>query len=185
MHWRAIAVLLEIYANIKNKGFYCKALKGDSSNNICINSDLTVSCTCNDNYGLGKIGDLKKESLKEIFSGERASNFRKMFSNGKLPIPNCARCRELCWTDKKKAGAYVSNYNLPKKGIRIENTVNCNLNCLSCNREGIYSYRSEKTMALKDIKRVSSFIREYEIRKVRFTNLGEPFFQTISKKSSK
>jgi len=37
--------------------YYCKALSGLSSYNICINCDLTVSCNCQDYDGSGQIGE--------------------------------------------------------------------------------------------------------------------------------
>jgi MoaA/NifB/PqqE/SkfB family radical SAM enzyme len=168
--------LIEIYAKITNKRFYCNALKGDSNYNITINSDLTVSCNCNDDYGLGKIGDLNEQSLEEIFSGDKADSFRNTLARGKLPIFNCGRCSDLRWTNKKISKSFIKDYCLPKKGIMIENTINCNLNCLSCDREKIYSFRTKRRMSLDDIKMISKCIKNNNIKYIYYFNLGEPFF---------
>lgn len=176
IRWKVISLLIEIYVKLIKKRFYCRALKGDSCYNICINSDLTVSCNCNDNNGLGKIGNLRKQTLEQIFSGKKAKYFRESLAKGKLPIPNCTRCSDLLLIDKKIAKNFAANYTLPKKGIMIENTVNCNLNCLSCCREKILSLRDKRSMSLEDIKLISSIIKKNKIESISYFGLGEPFF---------
>ncbi len=172
---------LELYAKITNKRFFCRVLRDDSLYNTVINSDLTVSCNCNDDYGLGRIGDFKNQSLEEIFLGEKANKFRKSLAKGKLPIINCAVCSDLCFTNKKEAERYMDHLSIPK-GIMIENTVNCNLNCLSCNREKIYSLRSKRNMSLEDMKKISLEIKKRKIKQISYFNLGEPFLSKDIKK---
>lgn len=178
---KIIEILFELYSKITNQGFFCRALKGDSSYNICINSDLSVSCNCNDKFGSGKIGCLKKQDFKEIFSGIKATQFRRMLAKGKLPTVNCIFCPDLFLINKNLAGKYTDNFNVPK-GIMIENTINCNLNCLSCNREQICSLRNKKSMSLKDIKKISLLIKKNNIKEISYFNLGEPFFSKKIKK---
>ena len=178
---KIITLLFELYARVIKKRFFCRALKGDSPYNIAINSDLTVSCTCNDNYGLGKIGDLKNQSLGQIFAGEKAAGFRRSLAKGKLPIANCVVCTGLCLIGKKEAQRYLEDFG-PPSSIMIENTVNCNLNCLSCHREKIYSFRSKRTMSLEDIKKVSLQVKQGRIKRISYFNLGEPFLSKEIKK---
>ena len=52
-------------------------LHGESDYNITINSDLTVSCNCQDYNGSGHLGDLKKDSFEKVFFGPVAKNFRE------------------------------------------------------------------------------------------------------------
>lgn len=67
---------LVIEARLRRRAFFCNALAGNSQTNIAINSDLTVSCACHDADGSAHVGDLKRESLAEIFAGETAGRFR-------------------------------------------------------------------------------------------------------------
>jgi hypothetical protein len=49
-----------------------------------INSDLTVSCNCQDYDGSGHLGDLRKNSFEEIFFGPVAQKFRDDLAKGKF-----------------------------------------------------------------------------------------------------
>src|SRR5271169_5995808 len=60
---------LEWSARLKGQRFYCRSLGGESEYNMTINCDLTVSCNCQDYNGSGHIGDLNKNSFKEVFFG--------------------------------------------------------------------------------------------------------------------
>jgi len=176
-----LARLKEIRAWSSRKRFYCKALKGDSDYSVCINSDMNVSCNCNDAYGLGKIGNIDRESLEEIFRGKKAESFRRKLTNGKLPIPNCAVCDELSCVDKKRAEEYSAFFNLPLKGIMVENTIKCNLNCLSCSRRMIAGQRKKMALSLKDVEKIARLVNKYGIKKICYFNLGEPFFSDTIK----
>jgi len=169
-----LAKYFTFYAKLLGKRFYCGALKGDSTYNICVNSDLTISCNCRDKYGFGKIGNIKSQVLSDIFSGEKANSFRKSLANGYFPILNCVGCSDLCWIDKKDADKYINDYKLPQ-GIMVENTVNCNLSCLSCDREQIYKNREKRSMSIDDIEHISKCIKQNDIKIISYFNFGEPF----------
>ena len=66
---------LELKAKATGRGYYCAALHGESEYNITINSDLTVSCNCQDYEGIGNIGDLHKNSFEEVLAGPWPSGF--------------------------------------------------------------------------------------------------------------
>src|SRR5258706_10871608 len=82
----------ELRAKISGRGYYCTVLAGDDDYNLTINSDLTVSCNCQDTDGSGHIGDLRKNTFEEIFFVPTAQHFRDELAKGKVPIPTCARC---------------------------------------------------------------------------------------------
>src|SRR5262245_49028401 len=86
---------LEWSARLRGQRFYCSALAGESEYNITVNCDLTVSCNCQDYNGSGHMGDLNKNSFKEIFFGPKAQHLRTELAKGKLPIMTCARCGDL------------------------------------------------------------------------------------------
>jgi len=160
---------------LKGEAFYCNALSGRSDYNICINSDMTVSCNCVDIDGSGHIGDLSVNTLEEIFQGETASRFRKLLSQGIIPIGRCLTCRELIKSPRAEAKAFVTNYTTPKRGIMVENTVQCNLKCINCQRAAILKTRKKLKMSLADIEKVAQSIKSSNIAVISFFNLGEPF----------
>jgi uncharacterized Fe-S cluster-containing radical SAM superfamily protein len=159
----------------RGEAFYCNALRGRSDYNICINSDMTVSCNCLDLDGSGHIGDLRVNTLEEIFAGPTAAAFRKSLSRGMIPIRRCLTCRELTKTSRAEARIFLSDYAPPTRGIMVENTVLCNLKCLNCNRKMIMKTRKRHKMSLPDMEKIAQEIKGNNIAVINFFNLGEPF----------
>lgn len=152
---------------------YCRALAGESDYNICINSDLTVSCNCHDYDGRAHIGDLNESTLEEIFAGPLVARYQEALSKGRLPLGDCARCPELSalpgGRTKPVAGA------VPRLGVMIENTARCNLKCPGCQREQLLNIRSRTSMALHDLERVVDMLAASGVGQICYFNLGEPF----------
>ena len=85
----------ETKARLTGQAFYCEALHGESDYNITVNSDLTVSCNCQDYDGSGHLGDLKKDSFDKVFFGPVATDFRENSPAAKFPsMP--ARAAAIC-----------------------------------------------------------------------------------------
>ena len=160
---------------LRGDAYYCSALSGESDYNICINSDMTVSCNCVDIDGSGHIGDLSVNTLEEIFAGPTATRFRRSLSRGMIPIRRCATCRELKKIPRAEAKAHLTGYRPPRSGIMVENTVQCNLRCINCSRREILKTRKKLKMSLSDMEKVAQEIRRNEIGLINFFNLGEPF----------
>ena len=171
---RILRKLIEFKASLSSKSFYCKALSGMSTYNICINSDLTVSCNCRDYDGTGHIGDFSSQSFSDVLSGIIAKEFRKKLAYGRLPILTCTTCNELHLIDKNNAQHFEQHYALPE-GIMLENTICCNLNCTQCARKEVTSIRKKKSLTLEEIKKVSMEIKRCNIKSLCFFSLGEPF----------
>src|SRR5882724_3653379 len=195
---RATTAWSELSARVRGQGFYCSALHGESDYNITINSDLTVSCNCQDYDGSGHIGDLKKDSFEKIFYGPVAQNFREQLARGKFPIKTCARCGELRRIAKSKIPAEFLNgsgtsaatparpaakagnsewptVRLPYRGMLLENTVNCNIDCLGCDRGSAALIRRQRQMSMEDLSRMADLVHELGLQQVFYLNLGEPF----------
>ena len=93
-NWRVSDVIrrllvwwFEIRAKISGRGYYCSTLAGQEDYNLTINSDLTVSCNCQDYEGTGHIGDLRKNTFEEIYFGPVAQKFRDELARGvKAPV---------------------------------------------------------------------------------------------------
>lgn len=171
---RLLVWYLQLKAKISGRGFYCAALHGESEYNITINSDLTVSCNCQDYDGSGHIGNLRQSSFKEIFHGSIAQRFRDDLAKGRLPIPTCARCGELRRLEKGRGAPPVQ---LPRRGLLLENTVRCNVDCTGCARGMAAELRVNRQlqMPLADMEKMSDLVRELGLQQVYFLNLGEPF----------
>ena len=163
----------QAWVRARGHGFYCNALSGRSTYNICINADMTVSCNCQDFEGEGVIGDLRQSSLAGVFSGPRASALRARLAAGELPLSICARCEDLRRAPRDVAVHFRSHYTLPKRGIMVENTAGCNLACLTCNRQRLRRSRRRRSLSLADVERVAQEIRG--IASVCYFSLGEPF----------
>ena len=143
---------LELKANITGRKYYCDALAGESEYNITVNSDLTVSCNCQDYDGSGHLGDLRKNSFEEIFFGPVAQRFQDDLAKGKIPIPTCSRCGDL---RHLKRHEQPPKPHLPHRGMLLENTVICNVDCVGCAREGAANIRVKKTMPLEELSQMA------------------------------
>src|SRR5471030_2386752 len=81
---RAKSRWLEMRAKITGQKFYCSALAGDSEYNITINSDLTVSCNCQDYDGSGHLGDLRKIPSRKFSSAPSQKNSTTIWKKEKF-----------------------------------------------------------------------------------------------------
>jgi pyruvate-formate lyase-activating enzyme len=168
-------MLVNAAHSLRGDAYFCSALSGESDYNICINSDMSVSCNCVDIDGSGHIGDLSVNTLEEIFAGPTATRFRRQLSRGMIPIRRCMTCRELRKISRAEAKSRLSAFTTPKHGIMVENTVQCNLKCVNCSRREILKTRKKLRMSLQDMEKVAQDIKRNEIRAINFFNLGEPF----------
>ena len=171
LRW-AVSRWLEIRAKITGQKYDCVALAGESEYNITVNSDLTISCNCQDYDGSGHIGDLKKNSFEEIFFGPVAQKFRDDLAKGKIPIATCARCGDL---RRMKRGETPVKPHLPYRGMLLENTVICNVDCIGCAREGAANIRTKKTMPLEELSQMADLAARLGMQRIFYLNLGEPF----------
>ncbi|MGO8763599.1 MAG: radical SAM protein [Limisphaerales bacterium] len=178
-NWRVSGVVrwlsvrwLEWRAKITGERYYCHALAGDSDYNLAINSDLTVSCNCQDYDGTGHIGDLRKNSFEEVFFGPVAQKFRDDLAAGKVPIPTCARCGDF---RRLKRGERPPKPHLPHHGMLLENTVICNVDCIGCAREGAANVRTKKVMPLAELSQMADLTARLGMERIFYLNLGEPF----------
>jgi len=167
--------VLELRVTAAGKRFYCAALSGESNYNICINSDMTVSCNCQDYDGSGHIGDLNRESLEEALASSKANLFRRSLASGKLPILVCASCSDLKFTTPLEARHHAASWQMCTQGIMVENTVVCPYRCTACYRTLILKSRRSTHMVLNDIRKVAATIRRHGIKSLQYFSLGEPF----------
>jgi len=170
---RALVFWYETRAKITGRNYYCRALVGESEYGITINSDLTVSCSCQDYDGSGHLGDLKANSFEEIFHGPVAQKFQASLLRGKVPIPTCTRCGDFCQLPAKNAAPPPTR--LPYRGMLLENTVICNVDCVGCARESAANIRRTKTMPLDELSQMADLAARLGMEQIFYLNLGEPF----------
>jgi MoaA/NifB/PqqE/SkfB family radical SAM enzyme len=170
---RSLVFWHEARAKITGRKYYCQALVGESEYGITINSDLTVSCTCQDYDGSAHLGDLKANSFEEIFHGPVAKKFQADLLKGKIPIPTCTRCGDFMRLPSKNAAPPPTR--LPYRGMLLENTVICNVDCIGCAREGAANIRRSKTMTLDELSQMADLAARLGMEQIFYLNLGEPF----------
>ena len=169
---KGLKLYLEWSARLRGQRFHCTALAGRSEYNITVNCDLTVSCNCQDYNGSGHIGDLNKNSFPEVFFGEKAQHLRSELAKGKLPILTCARCGDLQRVPKAQA---EPEPRLPYRGMLLENTVRCNIDCIGCDRQSAARIRTTAQMDLEKLSRMADLVHDLGLQQLFYLNLGEPF----------
>src|SRR5258708_6579969 len=181
-------------AKLRGQRFSCRALAGEADYNITINCDLTVSCNCQDYNGSGHIGDLNKNTFKEVFFGPVAQRFRTDLAKGKLPIMSCTRCGDLMRVPKSQVAVDKEASNrtptngtaepvlyagskprLPYRGMLLENTVRCNIDCIGCDRQSAARIRTTKQMDLDKLSQMADLVHDLGLEQLFYLNLGEPF----------
>jgi MoaA/NifB/PqqE/SkfB family radical SAM enzyme len=172
---RLMGLCLKLRAKISGRGYYCAALQGRSEYSITISSDLTVSCNCQDYEGLGRLGDLQKNTFEDVFSGPVAQRFRDELAKGKMPIPTCARCGELRRLSSRQTE--IPKVRLPHLGMLLENTVRCNVDCTGCARENAAGIRVNKQlqMPMPEMEKMADLVQRLGLKQLFYLNLGEPF----------
>jgi MoaA/NifB/PqqE/SkfB family radical SAM enzyme len=165
---------LELRARLTGQKYYCQALAGEADYDITINSDLTVSCNCQDYDGTGHLGNLRQNSFEDIFYGPVAQKFRNELAGGKIPIPTCVRCGSFRRLEKNAA---PPKPRLPYRGILLENTVRCNVDCVGCARENAANVRVNKQlqMPLAELSLMADLAARLKMERIFYLNLGEPF----------
>src|SRR3954447_10157307 len=167
-------------AKLRGQRFYCNALAGQSDYNITVNCDLTLSCSCQDYDGSGHLGDLNKNTFQEVFFGPKARRFREDLAKGKLPIDTCTRCGDLKRVPKSNVKTGDEIYagptpRLPYRGMLLENTVRCNIDCIGCDRESAARIRTNLQMDMDQLSRMADLVSELGLQQLFYLNLGEPF----------
>jgi sulfatase maturation enzyme AslB (radical SAM superfamily) len=166
--------LLQFHAKVQGSVFYCRALCGEEGHIMAITSDMNLVCNCHDKYGLGKLGNIRSTGFREILSGTQARSLRDSLGKGYLPIINCATCSSLASVKRQDLHQHLPDGLVPS-AIYVENTSNCNLNCIGCERNLIRRNRTQQNMSLADIEELSAWLKENAVNTVFYFNYGEPF----------
>lgn len=171
LYGRPIYVILKGYIKTdRSEHYICKVLAGLSSYDLSVNADMTVSCNCMLRVA-GNLGDLREQSLEEIYSSDEVVSMRKGLLNGYLPTVSCAkRCGELMQVPKSYGMYYLNNYSVPKS-IMYESASACNLKCKGCFNQ----YIERKKTTLEDTIKFADECKKEGIKYVHMFKYGEPF----------
>lgn len=154
--------------------YICKVLSGTSSYHLSVNADMTVSCNCMLRKG-GQIGNLKKQSLQEIYDSQCVSKIRTDLYSGILPTVVCInRCEMLRRVPKSFALYYQKNYTVPKS-IMFETISSCNLKCERC----FNKYIDKSMTTLYDAELFAKECKKNSIKTVCLFKYGEPFLDKL------
>ena len=64
---------------------------------------------------------------------------------------------------------------LPYRGMLLENTVRCNIDCIGCDRQSAARIRTTAQMDLAKLSRMADLVHELGLQQLFYLNLGEPF----------
>jgi pyruvate-formate lyase-activating enzyme len=64
---------------------------------------------------------------------------------------------------------------LPYRGMLLENTVRCNIDCLGCDRQSAARIRSSLQMDLGQLSKMADLTADLGLEQIFYLNLGEPF----------
>jgi radical SAM family protein/iron-sulfur cluster protein len=64
---------------------------------------------------------------------------------------------------------------LPYRGMLLENTVRCNIDCIGCDRQSAARIRTTPQMDLAKLSRMADLVHELGLQQLFYLNLGEPF----------
>ena len=64
---------------------------------------------------------------------------------------------------------------LPYRGMLLENTVRCNIDCIGCDRESAARIRTTQQMDLETLSRMADLVHDLRLQQLFYLNLGEPF----------
>jgi hypothetical protein len=64
---------------------------------------------------------------------------------------------------------------LPYRGMLLENTVRCNIDCIGCDRQSAARIRTTQQMELEKLSRMADLVHDLGLEKLFYLNLGEPF----------
>lgn len=64
---------------------------------------------------------------------------------------------------------------LPYRGMLLENTVRCNIDCLGCDRQSAARIRTSLQMDLEKLSRMADLVQNLGLQQLFYLNLGEPF----------
>jgi radical SAM protein with 4Fe4S-binding SPASM domain len=105
---------------------------------IHANGDV-APCLCNSWHTFGPVGNIRENSLEEIFNGKKMQEFRETIYDQSFKFCRKDACGKLWNLDQVKNFDHVKTPKLPTTIFFQNLDYSCNLRCPSCRLEPIYS----------------------------------------------
>ena len=105
---------------------------------IHANGDV-APCLCNAWHTYGAVGNIHKNSLEEIFNGEKMQEFRQTIYDQSFKFCRKDACGKLWHLDQVENFDHVQILRLPTTIFFQDLDLSCNLKCPSCRLKAIYS----------------------------------------------
>ncbi len=153
--------------------FYCNNIF--DGRNMILFSNVVVSCTCGDNTMECKMGNIKENSIREIWLGERYQKARQSFIKNKIPFIACINCGG--FKIIAKDGLVFNEIDFPYN-FNIETTALCNWHCQICRREQIRKDREGEMILISEkVDGILNEIISYKkfVKCINWFGYGEPF----------
>ncbi|MDY0296494.1 MAG: SPASM domain-containing protein [Acidobacteriota bacterium] len=144
-------------------------------NQLVVLCDGKVVCGCADPYGLRPVGDLERQSLKEIWNSALVRRIRHDLNQGHCCFCDECGLKRILAPGEKPPQREEFQERIPR--IFFEPTIQCNLSCFRavCNREsGIERTRRRLRFPLDAFKRLMDEVGP-ELIRLDFFNYGDPF----------
>ena len=141
-------------------------------NSITVHSDGNVSCGLDDPHGQRSFGNVKKNSVEEIFGNPEYRRLQDRLWNGH----RCIGCGLYRRADDDEPPP-ETRPRLPK-ALVVETTVKCNLRCpnTACipNNDASLKTRDSESLEMETLKLVTDQLST-SLETIHFYNYGEPF----------
>lgn len=159
----------------KWKKIFCEAIfLGTTMQIFC---DGRISCSCRDTIGVFNLGNVFNQSVFDVWHGTGYNSLRNLFMRNKIPSRFCATCSGMELLNKESITYDVVDF---PKGLFLENTARCNLNCFACKRDIIAKTRAVFTMPKEKVMKVLNEICDYQppLSFLLMLGQGEPFLDS-------
>ncbi|MCD4652959.1 SPASM domain-containing protein [bacterium] len=145
------------------------------STTMVILSDLTVVCGCTDPTKKRIVGNLKTQSVSDIWNGEILRNLRNAQGTQKMH-PYCVKCHLGACPTHPDCGPRRNEVEAGPQILQIEPCIRCNLRCPTphCEENNAGGTRDSDLMQLVDFQRIIEEVGT-DLEVVRFYNYGESF----------
>ena len=124
-----------------------------------------------------RCGDLARVSKSEVKSlplpvnrAPKSGGLARKNQSGMLYAPSAVLAA--CPEPQTFAGPVPE---LPHRGMLLENTVRCNIDCLGCDRQSAARIRTSLQMDLSRLGKMAELVSDLGLEQLFYLNLGEPF----------
>src|SRR6267378_3875420 len=117
-----------------------------------------------------RCGDLMRVQKSQVKSVANLRSLARAGNGSRKPPANNGES-----TESKPEMFAGPTPRLPYRGMLLENTVRCNIDCIGCDRQSAALIRTTKQMDLDKLSRMADLVHDLGLQQLYYLNLGEPF----------